>query len=527
LKAKPGTINPELSTLNAQDSPLIAQDSPLTTHPLPLNAERSSYRQIFKATSLFGGVQVFNILIGVVRVKFVAVLLGTAGVGIIGLLNAPLQLIISITGLGIAYSAVRDISEAHSSGDQTRIAKTITTLRRWSWFTGLLGAVVTAGFAPFLSQWTFGNRDYTWAFVWLSITLFLQAVSKGQSSILQGTRRLKDMAKASVIGSAIGLCTSIPLYYWFGVKGIVPAMVVTAIMGIFLSWYFSRRVVIEKLQIPFTESYFSGLGMAKLGISMTAAGFIATFSAYILNAFISNRGGIEQVGLYNSGWGVIGQYTSIIFTAMATDYFPRLSAINTDDVKVKELVRQQAVIAILIMTPLLALLIIMMPLVIRILYTPEFLPIVMFANLTILGMQFKAISWAMGYVFLAKGNGRLFLILEIISGIVILVLNLLFYYLFGLNGLGISFILSYIFGMGLSYSVLKWKYNFSLPREFYGKLFVAYGFVVLCFLTVFIPDTTLKYIAGVFVLVLATLFSFFNLNKLMDLNSYISGKLKR
>jgi O-antigen/teichoic acid export membrane protein len=174
---------------------------------------QSSYRQILKATSLFGGVQVFNILIGIVRVKFVAVLLGAAGVGIMGLLNAPLQLIISITSLGIAFSAVRDISEAHGRNDQTGIAKAIIVLRRWSWFTGLLGAVVTITLAPLLSQWTFGNHEYSWAFVWLSVTLLLQALSKGQSAILQGTRRLKDMAKAGTIGSFIGLLTSLPLFY--------------------------------------------------------------------------------------------------------------------------------------------------------------------------------------------------------------------------------------------------------------------------------------------------------------------------
>ena len=182
----------------------------INSEPGRQNAERSSYRQIFKATSLFGGVQVFNILIGIIRVKFVAVLLGAAGVGIIGLFNAPLQLIMSITGLGIAFSAIRNVSEANNSGDKSRIASVITTLRRWSWFTGLLGAIVTISLAPLLSQWTFGNRDYTWAFVWLSVTLLLQAISKGQSAILQGTRRLKDMAKSGVIGSALGLLTSIP-----------------------------------------------------------------------------------------------------------------------------------------------------------------------------------------------------------------------------------------------------------------------------------------------------------------------------
>ncbi len=59
-----------------------------------------------------------------------AVLLGTTGVGIMGLFNAPLQLILSVTGLGITFSAVRDISEAYGSDDQTRIGQTVMTLRR-------------------------------------------------------------------------------------------------------------------------------------------------------------------------------------------------------------------------------------------------------------------------------------------------------------------------------------------------------------------------------------------------------------
>lgn len=205
-----------------------------------------SYRQIFKATSIFGGVQVINILIGIIRVKFVAILLGTAGVGIIGLLNSPLQLIISITGLGISFSAVRDISVSYGSGDETAISKTIKTLRQWSWLTGLLGFIVTVSLAPLLSQWSFGNRDYTWAFIWLSGTILLQAISKGQSAILQGTRRLKGMAKAGVIGSFLGLITSIPLYYFFGLKGIVPAMIITAVTGLLLPGIFLVKFRLKK-----------------------------------------------------------------------------------------------------------------------------------------------------------------------------------------------------------------------------------------------------------------------------------------
>lgn len=491
------------------------------------NSEQSSYRQIFKATSLFGGVQVFQILIGIVRVKFVAVLLGTTGVGIMGLLNAPLNLIISITGLGIAFSAVRDISEANSKEDKSRLAIVACTLYRWSWFTGLLGAIVTISFAPLLSVWTFGSKEYTWAFVWLSITLLLQAISRGQVAVLQGTRRLKDMARAGVIGSVAGLFTSIPLYYLFGLKGIVPAMIITSVTALLLSWHYSRKVNIGPADLSLKQTFSSGLSMARLGIYMTLAGFLASFSSYILNAFISNLGGVEEVGLFNSGWGVVGQYTGVIFTAMATDYFPRLSAIQTDNDKVKNLVGQQGETALLVMTPLLALLIITMPIVVRLLYTPAFLPIVMFANLTVLGMQFKAVSWAMGYVFLAKGEGKLFFKIELASATLILLLNLIFYNFYGLNGLGVSFVISYFIGMALAYFILRLKYGFSFPMRFYKRFFITYALVIGAFLTIFLTDVGMRYVVGSIVFVIAAGFSLISLNELIDIRSLFAGRLRR
>jgi len=49
-------------------------------------SKQNSYRQIFKATSIIGGVQFVNIIILIVRSKFIAYLLGPVGMGISGLL---------------------------------------------------------------------------------------------------------------------------------------------------------------------------------------------------------------------------------------------------------------------------------------------------------------------------------------------------------------------------------------------------------------------------------------------------------
>jgi O-antigen/teichoic acid export membrane protein len=492
-----------------------------------LTETQSSYRQIFKATSLFGGVQVFTILIGIVRVKFVAVLLGTAGVGLMGLLNAPLQLIISVTGLGITFSAVRDIAEAHGSGDQTKTAKMITTLRRLSWFAGLLGVFVTITLAPLLSQWTFGNREYTWAFIWLSITLLLQTISKGQIALMQGVRRLKDVARASVFGSLIGLFTAIPLFYFFGLKGIVPSLIITAFTGMLLSGYLSRKVKPEIILLSFRETIYYGRNMVKLGIVFTVTGIISTLTGYVLSAFISRTGGVDQVGLYNAGSTIILQSTDLVFAAMATDFFPRLAAINKDDSKMSLFVNQQAEMAILILAPLLILLISLMPLIIRILYTPAFLVMVVFANWMVIGILLKGLVWPAGFIFGAKGDLKLFGIVEIITLIFDIGSNILGYHFYGLEGLGISFIANYIFGLsltlGLAYKRYGFIYNWMTIKEFLLSLV----FLSVVFLISFFIHGPASYYCGALIFGISMTYSFFAIDKRIGLRALISSFLSK
>ena len=194
----------------------------------PIASERrSSYRGIFKATSLFGGVQVYQIIINVVKSKFIAVLLGPLGVGIQGLYQAALHFIQSFTAMGLSSSAVRDVSEANGTGDISRVATVVKTLRRLVWCTGLLGLLVVVLFSPILSKTSFGDNKHIIPFICLSVTLLLDQICAGQKVVLQGMRRLKQLAKASAIGSTVSLLVSVPLFYIFGALSfiIIPSIV--------------------------------------------------------------------------------------------------------------------------------------------------------------------------------------------------------------------------------------------------------------------------------------------------------------
>lgn len=488
---------------------------------------QSSYRSIFKATSLFGGVQVYQILIQIIKSKFVAVLLGPAGVGIMGLYQSGLQLVQQISSMGLSQSAVRDVSEANGSNDIQRIAKTVTVVRKLVWITGLLGLIIVACCSPLLSKVSFGNYDYTIPFIILSITLLLDQLSAGQRVILQGMRRLKDLAKCTAFGVTFGLITSIPLYYWLGIEGIIPTLILNSTCSLTLSWIYSRKIKIEKVQVTPRQTLEQGKQMLVMGVSMSLSGIFTTIVAYAIRAFIQSDGGIEQVGLYQSGFVIITTYVGMVMNAIATDYYPRLAAINKDHVKCREAVSQQGEVGAMILAPMLATCLIFMPFVLRILYSDKFLEANEFISWACLGMMFRLASWVISYLFVAKAESKLFIKLELSVNLYNLALCLLGYKLLGLTGLGIAFVLEYIIYFLQVYLIARKRYNFKFTNSFikcYGsQLFLIIG----CLAIALLFDGWLKYTIGSILIIISCFLGFKGLNQRMNLLGFVKNKIAR
>ncbi len=488
----------------------------------------NSYRQIMKGASLIGGVQVLIIIIGIIKTKFVAVLLGTTGMGILGLYTTTLSLVQTVTGLGLSSSAVRDIAEATGSDDVQRISRTIVTFRKWVWFTGLFGTIVTISFASLLSKWTFGTHDHTLSFVLLSIICLLAAISAAQNAVLQGIRQLKKMAKSSLWGTVLGLFTSVPLFYFYGLKGIVPSLIIAALCSLIISWYYVKQVSIGPMNQSWNETYHSGLSMVKLGIAMMLSGFMVTLNSYIITLFISNKGGTSDVGLYRAGWAVATQYTGLVFSAMGTDYFPRLTAIGKDREKMELLVNQQAEIGLVILCPLLVILICFVPFVIQLLYTKEFLPVTGMIQWSMMGMIFKTTTWAMGFIIIARGDNKTFLITETVGNVINLICNIIGYWLWNLNGIGISFFVGYFIYCGIIIILTKKRYNIFYTKS-YLKLFskVLLLVTVALILSYFKKDTYLGYIPIVLIVIGSIAFFIHEMNKRIEIKGVLNRFLKK
>ena len=431
-----------------------AVQSPPKT-PVEGTTEKGSYGEILASSALVGGSSVLKIAIGVVRTKAMAVLLGPAGFGLFGLFGSILDLSQNIAGMGINSSGVRQIAEAVGSSDHKRIEKTAAVLRRTSIVLGLLGAALLAMLSRQVSQLTFGSPQRAGAVSLLSIAVFFTLVSGGQGALIQGMRRIADLAKMNVFGALFGLCTAIPLVYFLRDRGVVPSLVAVAAATILTSWWYSRQIDIQVPSVTVSEVLTEAPALLKLGSAFMASGLMTMGVAYATRIILLRKVGFEATGLYQSAWTLGGLYVSIILQAMTADFYPRLTASANNSTECNRLVNEQTCIGLLLAGPGVLMTITFAPVVVAILYSAKFAGAVVVMRWICIGAMLQVISWPMGFIIVAKGKPVMFFLAELAWAIVAFSLVWSCIVFFGLSGAGIAFCGAYVFHIFLIYSIVK------------------------------------------------------------------------
>jgi O-antigen/teichoic acid export membrane protein len=492
-----------------------------------MNKAKKGYTEIFKATALFGGVQVFQILISLIRTKFVAVLLGVHGVGLLTLLNQTISLLSSGTRLGIDQSTTRQIAIAKK---ENTLTTHIAVSNRWSWIVGLLGAFITLSFAPQISQFTFGNTKYTVAFYWLACTLFLNSLTETQLAILQGMRQLRKLAKANLWGTTLSLILSLPIYYFYGIEGITPSIIITYSCTFLCTYIYYRKADLPTSKVSTTTTLQEGKPLLQVGIMLMISGFTSTLCSYLINIYLNHQpNGLNDVGLYQSGFTLIERYVGLIFVAMSTDYYPRLSAVYKENKALNEMVNQQSCIGLLIICPIICLFIPTSPVIVRLLFTHEFLPIIPFLSWGILGILFQMLAFSISYVIIAKKEMKLFFLTDTLSYTTIILSAIVGYQLWGIEGLGIAFLFSYCcyFIEMLIVARVRYKIQFDIRVKkiaFITLILSLSSFILFQFLSESFP--ILSYTLMGIIAFIALIYTWKELNKRIDLVHFLHLKKK-
>lgn len=402
-------------------------------------------RSIIKAMSLFGGTQLFSIACSIIRTKLIAIWIGPVGVGLFGLYNSAIDMIGNLSNLGIRSSSVRDISIACIHGDRKRIAQVLNVVRRWSWLLGVIGATITLTASPLLSRMTFGDESHIWGFVILAIVLLFNALANGESAILQGTSMLKRLASVTMWGGTLGLVLSVPMFYFWKEKSVIPSIVAYSFSCLLFTWLFRNKSYDrEPVELTRKQTYEMGKGFIRLGIFMTLSDFIATLISYIFMSYLNHAGSTAVVGYYQAGFTLVNRYSALLLSAIGMEYYPRLSQMCKSKMRTVLSVSQEINISLMVLIPLAVLFIILRNVIITLLYAREFTVIEQLVSWAMVAVVLRAVTWCMAYVILARGKGKIYIITESISAVCGLIFNIAGYRMWGITGFGIAFLAQYI-----------------------------------------------------------------------------------
>lgn len=484
------------------------------------------YSHVLKYTGVFGGVQGFNILVGLVRNKCMAILLGPSGMGLASLFNTTVGFVSQATNLGISFSAVRHISELYDQGHREQLEHFVKVVRGWSLLTALLGMFICVAIGPLLSQTTFAWGDHSLHFMLLSPAVGMMAVTGGETAVLKGMRSLGSLALIQMLAVVAALIISVPVYFVFGESGIVPVIVMMAFATMVLTVRQSWRL------IPFGLSgdkgiLGEGMEMVRLGVAYTMAAVIGTASEMLIRSYLNVVGDLDVLGLYNAGYMLTITYAGMVFSAMDTDYYPRLSAVQHDIQATNETVNRQMEVSLLLVSPMLVTLIITLPVVVPLLFSQAFLPVVGMAQVAALAMYMKVLTLPVAYITLARGYSLSYLFLEASYFVAFVILIFFGYRQWGLLGTGIAITLAHVFEYLLvnGYAYKKYGYRSSATVYGYAVLQVALG--LLAYVLTLTADGALYWGTGILSVVLSGSLSWHVLHRKTHLWQALTKRFRR
>jgi enterobacterial common antigen flippase len=449
------------------------------SHPCDASSsEQTTHTQILKSTLLVGASSVVGVVFSIIRNKAVALMLGPEGIGLMGLYSALADMAQNLAGMGVQSSGVRQIAEAAGTNDDETIARTAMVLSRTAFVLGAIGALLLLLLAVPLSGLTFGSHQQAGGVALLSLAVALRIVSGGQMALLQGLRRISDIAVVNVAAAFAGTVITIPLIYFFGLNGIVPSLIAVAIVTGLASWHFRRQVRLPATGKPPLFGRESRR-LLKLGLVFMASGLLTFGAAYANRLIVLHAEGIASAGFYQAAWAIGGLYAGIVLQAMGTDFYPRLTAVSGNNVECNRLVNEQVQMSLLLTGPGVVATLTFAPFVLHILYSHAFDGATDLLRWICLGMMLRIVAWPMGYIVIAKEAQATFFWTEVAATVVHVGLAFILVPYFGAAGAGMAFLGLYVWHGVLIYGIVRKMSGFRWSRENAG---IAPVFILACVL---------------------------------------------
>ena len=417
-----------------------------------------SSRDLVKSMLMIGSAQAVSVVISVLRVKVLALLVGPAGIGLLGIYQNLRETGALGAGLGLQNSGVREIASARGE------AETLARVRRV-----LAGALLVQGAVAMaliwllrerLAVWLAGDASHAAGVGLVGAAVFLTLASGSQLAILQGMRRIGDLARVTIHGALAGTAAGLAAVWFMGMDGLIWFILAQPLAAILVAALYMRRLPPAGGARPgpgeFVKTWWP---MVTLGSVFMAGGLVGAATLLLVRGLISRDLGLAATGQFAAAWSMSAVYLGFLLKAMSADYFPRLTEIVHDREAAVALMNDQMQLALALGGPVLLLLIGCAPWIVELLYSAQFADAVTLLQWQTLGNVFKIAAWPLGFAFVAAARSGVFLFNQILWNALFLALGWLGLPHWGIDAFGVSFLVA--FGIGLAVNAV-------LVRRYFG-----------------------------------------------------------
>lgn len=429
-------------------------------------ADEPSYREIVKSSAIIGLSSVLGILANLIKLKFAAILLGPAGIGLIGIFGNVVSVFSAVSSLGFGTAGTRRITTANTEGEPHAV-----TQRRHALFWGTVGLSIVGGLVflctiDMIAVDFLKRPDLQLEIAWLAVAVSATVLLGYQSAVLTGLRHVKDLAKIRVISGFLSAAFSIVVLWIWGRYAIVLVVLSTPVLTLLVGRIYLSRIPTTGEKTPSLRDTIQEWRVtASLGFAFMVSTVVCLTGDLIVRTTIQNQLGVESLGHFQAAWAISMANLGLILGAMSVDFFPRLVSAISDPAKARRMINEQTEVALLVCAPLILFVLGFATWLVQLLYTAEFLPAVEIIHLLVLADVLKIISWPLGITLMAAGAGKTYFFTEtsasaILVGVVILATPVI-----GLMAAGLASLVLYTLYLPLVYCILRRKLSFRWSKR--------------------------------------------------------------
>jgi PST family polysaccharide transporter len=383
---------------------------------------------------------VISLVLGLLRMKVAAVLIGPVGIGLIGLLQSLVATAATLATGGLGQAGARQLAVASARDDQKSVAVARAALSSATVALALAGAVVVWLLRRPLAELTLNDPGAAEMVGWLAIAVALAVISSSQTAVMTGLRRVADVAKSNVAGAAIAAVLAIASVGILGERGILLFVLSAPIAAVLAGWWFLRKLHHAPNHASTAEMAVQWKMLARLGFAFMVLGLLANACQLYIRTKIQWDLGIDAVGQFQASWTLSMQYGSLILAGLSADFYPRLTATMERNEEPQGLVNDQVELTLLLGAPAFILIAGTAPWLVLVLFSSHFHEAAGILRWLVLGDVLRISITPLIYVLWASGRVRSILLIDGSTYLLMAVLTTLLLPVLGVRAAGVAYL---------------------------------------------------------------------------------------